>query len=342
MIAFVQCDLVAARPATWYNTAMLIDDVFITVKAGNGGKGAATFRRNAQTARGGPDGGNGGNGGSIYAQGINDITALSQFQYKKNITGENGVNGAKQNLYGRNGEDNLIYVPLGTIIVNTQTDESIEIDSVDQKILLAKGGKGGRGNNEFKTATNQAPKYAELGEEGEFKKIHLILRLIADVGFIGLPNAGKSSLLRVLTNAKPKIGDYPFTTLEPNLGVLDGIILTDIPGLIQGASHGKGLGIKFLKHVEKTHILFHCIEVTQPDLLQTYALVRHELESYSDILVKKKEVILLTKTDLVSPGEVQNKIAQLKSLHKEILSVSLYSDAEREKLKQFILQFKTK
>src|ERR1035437_487422 len=248
---------------------MLIDEAIITVKAGNGGKGSANFKRNAQTAKGGPDGGNGGNGGDVYAQGIDDIMALMEFRYKKSVRGEDGVGGGKQNLYGRNGEELVVLFPVGTFITDQESKEVIEITDTTTKILLAKGGKGGRGNNEFKTATNQTPYFAEKGEQGEDKRFFLELKLIADVGLIGLPNSGKSSLLDVLTNAHPKIGDYAFTTLEPNLGVMpaprslggvgNGLVIADIPGLIEGASEGRGLGYRCLRHVEKTKVLIHCI-----------------------------------------------------------------------------------
>ncbi len=252
---------------------MLIDKVTITVKAGNGGNGAASFRRNAQTAKGGPDGGNGGNGGSVYFQGIDDILGLREFRFKKHLEAERGVNGAKQKLFGRNGMNLTIRVPTGTLVTNPQTNESFEITDTTAQILIAQGGVGGRGNTEFKSATNQTPWYAEKGTEGEEKILNLELRIIADVGLIGLPNAGKSSLLKALTHASPKIGNYPFTTLEPNIGMMNNISLADIPGLIEGAYEGKGLGIEFLRHVEKTKLLIHCIDSTIDDLMKTYATV---------------------------------------------------------------------
>jgi len=230
---------------------MLIDEVYITVKAGNGGRGSVSFKRSAQTAKGGPDGGNGGNGGDVYFQGINDITALMTFRYKNFIKAEDGLMAESKNLYGRNGKNEVVFIPLGSQVTNIKTHEMFEILDTDTKILITKGGKGGRGNNEFKSAINQTPMHAESGEPGKEKKLFIELKLIADIGLIGLPNSGKSSLLAELTNAHPKIGNYPFTTLEPNLGVIDGLVIADIPGLIEGASGGKGLGDKFLKHIEK-------------------------------------------------------------------------------------------
>lgn len=315
---------------------MLVDNVTITIKAGNGGNGAVHFKRNAQTAKGGPDGGNAGNGGNIYFQGTDDLSALQQFRYKKRIMAETGINGGGQNKFGRNGEDTIIKVPFGTEVTDTSTGQVYEINNTEVTVLLAQGGKGGRGNNEFKTATDQTPYYAEKGTPGEEKEIRLELKLIADVGLIGLPNAGKSSLLSALTNAHPKIGDYPFTTLEPNLGVMEGVVLADIPGLIAGASDGKGLGIKFLQHIEKTKLLLHCVAVDNENLQGTYETIRKELAQYSKTLLEKPEIILITKSDLVPSEELKEKVKIMKKKNKNILAVSIYDekslDALQEKL----------
>lgn len=305
---------------------MLIDEATIYIKAGKGGNGAVSFKRNAQTAKGGPDGGNAGNGGSIYFCGVNDITALSEFTYNKKIVAEDGIKGGKQNLYGRNGKDTVVFLPIGTFVTDLTSNETFEILNTTDKILVAKGGKGGRGNNEFKSATQQTPYYAEKGLPGQEKRILLILKLIADIGLIGLPNSGKSSLLSVLTRAHPKIGNYPFTTLEPNLGVLKGIVIADIPGLIEGASGGKGLGIKFLKHVEKTKVLLHCIDCQSENVLKDYKTVRNELLEYSKDLEKKKELILLTKSDLLSGKEMSLKINEIKTVNREVIPISIYDD----------------
>lgn len=318
---------------------MFVDEVAITVKAGNGGNGAATFRHSEGNARGGPDGGNGGNGGSVYLQGVNDITALRPFRYKKVLKADDGVAGQRKNLFGKNAEDLIIPLPLGTRVTDKTTGRVYEIAGTQGKLLIARGGKGGRGNNEFKSATNQAPRFAENGEAGEEKELHLELLLIADAGLIGLPNAGKSSLLSVLTNAAPKIGDYPFTTLEPNLGMLDGTILADIPGLIEGASSGKGLGIKFLKHIERTRILLHCIDASSPDVLRDYETVRKEFAEYNAELLKKKEIIVLTKIDLVSAEEVTRKKEQLKKVNSDIITASVYDDESLERLKRTIVSY---
>jgi len=321
---------------------MLIDEATITVKAGNGGNGAVTFKRNAQTAKGGSDGGNGGNGGDVYVVGINDFTTLTEFRYKKNVRAEDGVKGGKQNLYGRNGKGLVIQIPVGTQVVNLATKESFEVLDTTSKILIAKGGKGGRGNNEFKTATNQTPYYAEKGEAGEQKRFFLELKLIADIGLIGLPNSGKSSLLSVLTNAHPKIGNYQFTTLEPNLGVLSGLVIADIPGLIEGASQGKGLGDKFLKHIEKTRILIHCIDLLSTDLKTDYQTIRKELEVYNPDLLSKKELLVLTKTDLVDEKTLKKSMKIAEKLNQDYLTVSIYDTESLSVLKAKILQLSQK
>jgi GTPase len=317
---------------------MLVDEVIIAVKAGNGGNGSSSFKRNAQTAKGGPDGGNGGNGGDVYVVGVNDFTALMEFRYKKNIRAEDGVKGGKQNLFGRNGENMVINIPVGTLIKNLVTKETFEITDTSTKILLAKGGKGGRGNNEFKTSTNQTPYYAEKGEPGEQKRLFLELKLIADIGLIGLPNSGKSSLLDALTNAHPKIGDYPFTTLEPNLGVLAGLVIADIPGLIEGASQGRGLGDKFLRHIEKTKVLIHCLDLQSLDLKSDYATIRKELEVYNPDLLSKNELLVLTKTDMVDEKILKNAMKVAVKLNPNYLPASIYDDQSLAELKTRILE----
>lgn len=314
---------------------MLIDDIKIAIKAGDGGNGSVSFMRNARTARGGPDGGNGGNGGSVFFQGSTDVFDLGEFRYKKKIFAENGIFGKKQNLYGRNGENIIIRVPLGTRITEA-SGKTYEITDITTKVALALGGKGGRGNNMFKSATNQAPMQAEDGTRGEEKVVRLELRLIAQVGFIGLPNAGKSSLLKALTNANPKIGNYPFTTLEPNLGVFGGIVLGDIPGLMEGASKGKGLGITFLKHVEKTELLIHCIDSSIEDVVKAYKTVRQEFKEYDEALIAKPEIILLTKTDLVDIKLLEKNINKLKKFEKPVLTISIYNEKSIDDFKKFL------
>lgn len=318
---------------------MLVDDVHITLKAGKGGNGLVSFRHDEGKAKGGPDGGNGGNGGDIYLTGINDIGGLSKFQYKKQLEAEDGVNGRRKNLFGKNGDDLIVPLPLGTMVINEDTNKSFEIRKITDKVLIAKGGVGGRGNDQFKSATNQTPRIAENGTLGEEKHLHLVLRLIADIGLIGLPNGGKSSLLSVLTNAEPKIGNYPFTTLEPNLGAFDNSIIADIPGLIEGAHTGRGLGIKFLKHVEKTKILAHCISSENEDMKVAYQTVQKEFELYNPKLLEKQQVILLTKTDLFTPKEIEKKKKVLLKYNPQVLCVSIYDDESINTLKETLRSY---
>jgi GTP-binding protein len=323
---------------------MLVDNINLIIKAGNGGDGAATFLRNEMTAKGGPDGGNGGNGGNIYFQGSTNINDLREFRYKKRIEAENGVPGKHKKLFGKNAEHLTINLPLGTRVTDNISGKVIEITDTTTPILAARGGKGGRGNDEFKSATNQAPRYAEKGTLGEEKKLFLELRLIADVGLIGLPNAGKSSLLSVLTNATPKIGSYAFTTLEPNIGMLKlqlkspvgewkQYAIADIPGLIEGASKGKGLGVEFLKHIEKTKILVHCIDSSTEDVQKTYSIVRNEFEQYNSSLLNKPEIILLTKIDLADKKQIAKNLKVLENQGKKVLTASIYDPKSLEALK---------
>ena len=315
---------------------MLVDDVHITLRGGKGGDGVVSFRHDEGKEKGGPDGGNGGNGGTVYLVGINDLSALSKFQYKKELSAEDGIKGRKKTLFGRNGEDLFVQLPLGTKVIDEATGKSFEIRKVTDKVVIAKGGIGGKGNNEFKSATNQAPRIAEKGTYGDEKHLHLVMRLIADVGLIGLPNGGKSSLLAVLTNATPKIGNYPFTTLEPNLGAFDNSIIADIPGLIEGAHTGKGLGIKFLKHIEKTKILAHCISSENEDVKSAYETVQKEFESYNLKLLEKPQIILLTKTDLYSEEEIEKKKKILAKYNKQIFGVSIYDDESIRRLAEVL------
>jgi GTPase len=316
---------------------MLIDAVTVIIRAGDGGNGGSTLSHTAQTEKGGPDGGNGGNGGSVYAIGSTNINDLQEFRYKKKIVAENGIAGKKSNMFGRNAPDLLILLPLGTIIDDLETRQVREVIDTTHKILLARGGQGGRGNVEFKTATNRTPLHGEVGSPGQAKKFLFDLRLIAEIGLIGLPNAGKSSMLRVLTNATPTIGNYPFTTLQPNIGMFGKHPIADIPGLIEGASEGKGLGIKFLKHIEKTKMLVHCIDVSDSDPLKAYDTIRNEFSQFSAELLKKPEIILLSKTDLADPEVIgkYTKLFQEKGL--EVLTCSIYDPKQIDKLKSILV-----
>lgn len=314
---------------------MLVDNVTLIIKAGNGGNGSAHFLRNGQTSRGGPDGGNGGDGGDVSFVGSHNITDLSDFRFKKKIVAESGTEGLGKKMHGKNAPHLTIELPLGTRITDVNSGKIHEITQAS--ILFARGGQGGRGNTEFKSATNQTPKNFEKGTPGEQKELLLELRLIADIGLIGLPNAGKSSVLATLTMATPKIGAYPFTTLEPNIGMLDTHAIADIPGLIEGASKGKGLGVDFLRHIEKTKILVHCIDLTNTAPKKTYDTVRREFKKFDPLLLEKPEYILLTKTDLVDAATITKTTKLFTKLGKNVLSCSIYDPKSIDALKESLV-----
>src|SRR3989338_2389483 len=273
---------------------MLVDDVDIVIKAGHGGTGRASFH-NKKGA--GPDGGNGGKGGDVFVEVTSDLYGLNRYVSKKVLVDQNGEAGGKKDKSGADAGDLTLIMPVGTFIIDGEENE-IELNEIGKKVLIAKGGLGGKGNAFFKSSRNTTPRYAQPGLRGEERKLNLKLKLIADFGLIGLPNAGKSSILNELTSASAKIGDYPFTTLEPNLGMLNGKVIADIPGLIEGASEGKGLGHKFLKHIEKVKLLLHCISSESDNPLSDYKIIREELKKFNPELLNKKEIILLTKSDL--------------------------------------------
>lgn len=301
---------------------MLIDDVTIRVTAGDGGDGKVAFNSNMKSL--GPVGGSGGHGGSVYLEGITDIGALAQFRNKKDWAAKDGGRGQGQFIDGPRGEELTLRVPVGTVVHNLDTSNVHEIVKAGDRVQVAQGGKGGRGNFHFRGPTNTSPKEFEPGTAGEQFNLRLELKLIADVGLIGLPNVGKSSLLNELTNAKSKVANYQFTTLEPNLGAYFGLILADIPGLIEGASTGKGLGIKFLRHIERTRVLLHCIAADSPHPLEDYKTIRKELGDYNKTLLDKPEYILITKTDLVSADQAEETMKSLKSVKRDILPVSIH------------------
>jgi GTP-binding protein len=283
---------------------MFIDRAKIFVIAGNGGHGVVSFRREKYVPKGGPDGGDGGKGGDVIIQTDSNLHTLLDFRYRTRFKAESGKHGQGANKTGRSGQDLIIRVPKGTLIKNKETEE-ILADLVDdnQQVAIVKGGKGGKGNARFATPTNQTPRNAEPGEEGQAKTISLELKLIADVGLVGLPNAGKSTLLSKLSAARPKIADYPFTTLSPNLGIVrykEGLsfVMADIPGLIEGAHEGKGLGLDFLRHIERTKVLAFLIEITSENIFHDYEVLKNELKSYNPELLKRPSLIVLTKIDL--------------------------------------------
>ncbi|MDD2696966.1 MAG: GTPase ObgE [Candidatus Pacebacteria bacterium] len=313
---------------------MLIDDVKIRVTAGHGGKGTVAFSKTKMNL--GPTGGNGGKGGSIFIEGISDLNALNKFRFKKEFKAENGKDGTPQLRDGRDGEDLILSVPFGTVVHKLDTGEDVEVTKIGQRGLVAEGGRGGRGNYLFRSATNTTPKDFEEGELGESFNLHLELKLIADVGFVGLPNVGKTSLLNELTNAKSKVANYPFTTLEPNLGVYYDLILADIPGLIEGASRGKGLGIKFLRHVERTKILFHFIAADSLDPLSDYETVRTELGSYNKLLLEKPEYLFLSKSDIIPKEAASGIIGEFKKLNKNLMPISIFDWDSIERVKKIL------
>lgn len=312
---------------------MLVDDVKITVIAGNGGTGAQTYLGFKKGVKVGASGGDGGRGGSVYFLGSHNTSDLSRFQYRKEVKADSGKNGMSKNHNGSDAENIIVVVPLGTKIIDEKYDREYEITDTKNPILIAKGGEGELGSyNLVRKQGKQTNKRI-----GQKTVLHLTLSLIADVGLIGLPNAGKSSLLKALTNATPKIGDYPFTTLEPNLGVLDKLILADIPGLIEGAAEGHGLGIKFLKHIEKTKIILHCISATDKNPIKSYETVRVEFEKYNKELLNKKEIILITKGDLATEEEIEQKIKLLKTKNANSLTISIFNQGSLNVLKNTLL-----
>ena len=313
---------------------MLIDEVTIIIKAGDSGNGAVAFNK-VKLSRG-PTGADGGNGGSVYFEGTGDINALMVFASRKEIEAERGRDGRGQFLDGRKGEDFILNVPIGTRVTNLETNFAQEIEEVGQRILAAGGGIGGRGNFKFRSATNTTPMEHEDGTKGDVATYKIELRLIADVGLVGLPNAGKSTLLNELTAAKSRVANYAFTTLEPHLGSYYGIILADIPGIIEGASAGKGLGVKFLKHIERTRVLFHLIDAESDDVVRDYKVIRKELETYNPELTKKTEHVFLTKTDSVTPKEVKEKIAALKKAGLKALPLSVLEPDSLEAVKKIL------
>lgn len=285
---------------------MFTDYVKITAKAGDGGNGAISFRREKYVAAGGPDGGDGGRGGNVYFKVDKDSNTLVDFRYKKKFKAESGKNGEGAHKYGRGGEDLYILVPLGTIVKDAKTNAILaDLSTLEQTELVLKGGQGGKGNAHFATSTRQAPRFAQEGEKGEERELILELKLLADVGLLGFPNVGKSTFLSVVTSATPKIADYHFTTLEPNLGVVksdygDSFVIADIPGIIEGASQGTGLGIQFLRHVERTRLLLHFVDVSETegrDPVTDFQIIQAELKQYSEKLASRKQIIVATKID---------------------------------------------
>ena len=319
---------------------MFIDYTKIFVKSGDGGNGAITFRREKYVAAGGPDGGDGGNGGNVYFIVDPDANTLINFRYNKKYKAQNGENGSGNRCYGKSGEDLYIKVPLGTVIKDSQTGKVIaDLSEKGQKELIFPGGRGGKGNAHFATSTRQAPRFAQNGEKGIEKEIILELKLLADVGLIGFPNVGKSTILSMVTSARPKIADYHFTTLEPNLGVVkteygDSFVIADIPGIIEGASEGTGLGLQFLRHIERTRLLLHVIDISGSENrkpVEDFKIINEELKKYSEKLSKRKQIIVANKIDSMQDETLYQELEELAK--KENLEIFKVSAATGEGLK---------
>ena len=323
---------------------MFIDQVEIFVKSGKGGDGVVHFRKEKYVPRGGPDGGDGGRGGDVILEVKPTLNTLN-FRHKERFVAEDGRPGAKQNMYGRSGEDLVIYVPPGTVVYKLLDGEAPsllgDLTQPGQQLTVCKGGRGGRGNTHFKSSTNQVPRTAEKGEPAEEKRLKLELKLIADIGLVGVPNAGKSTLLTALTNAKPKIAPYPFTTLEPNLGVANidedtTVVLADIPGLIEGASQGMGLGHEFLRHIQRTRVLIHLLDGLSPDPVADYSQIKSELALFDPNLSKKPQIVALNKID---QPEVQERLAEIKKeLKKRGVTLMTVSALARTDVRELLLK----
>ena len=316
-----------------------IDKSKIRVVSGRGGNGMVAWRREKYVDKGGPAGGDGGRGGDVYFIADADMTTLMDFQYQSIFKAENGENGRPKSQHGRGGKDLYIKVPLGTVVKDPENDKIIaDLTEPEQTVLVAKGGRGGRGNSRFATAQKRAPQFCEPGEPGIERELELELKLIADVGLLGMPNAGKSTLISVISSAKPKIADYPFTTLVPHLGVVkkasgDGFVVADIPGLIEGASDGIGLGHEFLRHVERCRFLIHVVDISQDDPVGNYEKINNELKKHSERLGNLYQVIALNKTDIISQEECDKYLGIFKKFSPDVF---LISAATKENISTFL------
>lgn len=327
---------------------MFLDRVKISIKAGNGGKGSTSFLRTKKTANGGPDGGDGGNGGNVVFKATNELNTLYGFRFKKKFVAENGEDGHQKNQTGKTGKDEVILVPTGTVLINPKTDKIVADLNEDGATFVAlKGGFGGHGNAYFKSSIKQAPSYSQMGETVEAKEILLELKTIADVGLVGFPNVGKSTLLSVISNANPKIANYPFTTIYPNLGVCEVLgetfVVADIPGLIEGASQGLGLGHYFLKHVERVRLIVHLIDISESEgrnANEDFKIINKELSSYSPELSKTKQIVVFSKCDLLDKDVLKQKIDSFVKENKidQYLCISSYTREGVEELKRKILE----
>ncbi len=303
-----------------------IDEIKMNWKAGNGGNGVERWKHEKGREFAGPSGGDGGKGGDFIVRAVRDVHILSKYRHQTDFFAERGGDGSYDSLHGANGDDFILNLPIGSIIRNEETFEEFSLLKDEEEIVVLKGGRGGYGNEHFKSSTNRSPKEHVPGMHGQEGNFHIELQIVADIGLIGLPNAGKSSLLNTITRSKAKTADYPFTTLEPNLGECYGYILADIPGLIEGASEGRGLGHKFLRHVKRTKMLAHLVSLENKDPIAVYQTIRTELGSFDEALVSKPEIIILTKTDMVSTEYVKEVSALMKKYSSHVFTISIIDD----------------
>lgn len=322
-----------------------IDEITIYAEAGRGGNGVVRWNRQKFIPKGGPAGGDAGKGGNFYIRAVRDVHVLLKYKAKKEFIAGRGEDGGSQSLHGANGKDFILDLPVGSIITNTDTGDKWQLSEEGEQILLLKGGFGGYGNEHFKSSVNTTPQESNEGGEGEKGNFKIELELFADIGFVGLPNAGKSSLLNALTNAEAKVGDYAFTTLDPNLGDFFGFIIADIPGIIEGASEGKGLGVKFLRHIKRTKMLAHLVSFENKGMVTSYKEIRKELVKYDkslglgdDGLSAKDEIIILTKTDVADEKVVAKKVAEFKKITKNVFTLSLFDDKAVKKFSDSLVK----
>lgn len=317
---------------------MLIDELKIYAKSGKGGNGVVRWRSEKGKPKMGPAGGNGGSGSDVYLRAVRDINILSNYVQKKQFIAPDGGAGMKDSMEGKNGEDFFIDLPIGSIVTNIETGKKYDLTEEGETIKILEGGTRGLGNEHFKSSTNTTPTESTEGKEGKDAELFVELELIADVGFVGFPNAGKSSLLNELTRARAKIGDYPFTTLEPNLGEFYGYILADIPGLIEGASKGKGLGHKFLRHINRTKIIVHCVSFENEDVVGAYKIIRDELSNFNDEIIDKPEIVVLTKFDLIDKENQEKVKREMMKINQDIKIVSIYDDESVKELADYLIK----
>ncbi len=309
-----------------------VDELKIYARAGRGGDGVVRWRQEKFEDRGGPAGGDGGNGGDVYIEGVKDSGLLASYTHDTRFMAPDGEPGFKKKMAGAQGKDLIIKLPVGSVVMNLENRKEYELIEAGQKILILRGGKGGLGNEHFKSSTNTTPYESTPGKKGEEGHFNIELRLFADLGLVGLPNAGKSTLISALTNSKSKIGAYAFTTLDPHLGVLQEFIIADIPGIIEGASEGKGLGVKFLKHIKRTKTLAHLVSFENEDMMQTYKNIRQELKNYDKELSEKEEIIILTKTDIADEARIKKEIKNFEKTKNKVFTMSAFDDESVKKV----------